>query len=488
MKITKIIADKNNIKFYFDNAEANSVKITCFSPALGEEKMIASLNAEVKDNAVSIDRLDAKDLLYCRFEMTDANGDSIVGKKYVEEILDAPVTFDYPTADTKKGLQIGNAADALELGVKHAALNVNEGDFMMPEYVEGNTIEFEHDGKVFFINKAHTEKNDIRVKNMSDHGIIITYIVLNSKKWGTTVPDDFWNVIKHPQYDASEEGKGLISEFNVVTDEGVDYYKAFIAFLAQRYTREDQAYGRAVGMIIGNEVNTGYTWCNSGLMTCEEYCKHYTKALRLAYQAACSVYSNMRIYISLDHFWTGVNFDKNPLKYYPSREVLECVNKECTSDGQMPWNIAHHPYPENLAHPDFWNDESATDSPDTYRITFKNLEILAQFLYKEEYLYNGQRRRIILSEQGFNSNWTPESEILQAMAYGRAYKKVMQIPEIDSFILHAYVDNIREFGLNLGILRRKKDSNEIEGKKPIYYVFKAIDKKDNKGVMHWERY
>ena len=488
MHITKITADKRFLYFHFDNVDADCVKIFCYSPALAEKSEFAIINAHIINNTATVNRFEQKDLLYCRFMVCDPSGRVIEGKKYVEDILESDVSFDYPVAETKKGLQIANVADALELGVKHIALNVSQGDFMMPEYIEGNTIEFEHDGRVFYINKTHTEKNDIRVKSLSDHGIIITYIVLNSKKWETPVPSEFWNVIKHPQYDDSEQDHGLISQFNVVTEEGVAYYKAFIAFLAQRYTREDQKYGRVVGMIVGNEVNTGYTWCNSGLMTCNEYCHHYSAALRLTYQSACSVYSKMRIYISLDHFWTGANFDKNPLKFYPSREVLECINRECLSEGQIPWNIAHHPYPEDLNFPDFWNDASATDSPDTYRITFKNLEILAQFLYKDEYLCNGERRRIILSEQGFNSHWTPESEILQALAYGRAYKKVMQIPEIDSFILHAYRDNIKEFGLNLGILRRKRDTNELDGKKPIYYVFKAIDKKDDKGVMHWERY
>ena len=103
-------------------------------------------------------------------------------------------------------------------------------------------------------------------------------------------------------------------------------------------------------------------------------------------------------------------------------------------------------------------------------------------------LFNGKRRRIILSEQGFNSNWTTESEVLQAVAYARAYKKVMQIPEIDSFILHAHIDNQYEFNLNLGLWRRQKDSGEIDAVKPMYHVFKAIDQKDDKGVYHWERY
>ncbi|MCQ2430619.1 MAG: DUF5722 domain-containing protein, partial [Clostridia bacterium] len=69
-----------------------------------------------------------------------------------------------------------------------------------------------------------------------------------------------------------------------------------------------------------------------------------------------------------------------------------------------------------------------------------------------------------------------------------AYRKVMSIPEIDSFILHAHRDNWHEFGLNLGLWRRKKDCGEMDAPKPMYYVFKAIDKKDEKGVYHWERY
>lgn len=485
--VTKITAS-NKINFCTENLTGN-ITVICCSPAIGSIIEIARFDASHINGVYSIERYwHGRDLMYCRFELIDSKGSIIPGKKYVEEIINAPLTYDYPVSDTKKGLQISNLDDAVALGVKHSALNVNEGDFLMNEYVEGNTIEYDYDGKTFYFNKTFVENNDIRIKNLSDRGIIITYILLNSKKWGTVVNDDLWAKIKHPDYDKLGDGQARISQFNVVTEEGVDFYKAFIAFLAERYTREDEKYGRVVGMIVGNEVNTGYTWCNSGPMTCADYCRQYTKALRLTYLAACSVYSNMRIYISLDHFWTGANFDKDPMKYYPSKDVLENVNNECLSEGQLPWNIAHHPYPENLAFADFWNDKTATDSIDTYRITFKNLDVLAKVLYQDKYLYNGERRRIILSEQGFNSHWTPESEILQAVAYGRAYRKVMEIPEIDSFILHAYRDNMFEFGLNLGLLRRKKDSNELDGPKPIYYVFKAIDKKDEKGVWHWERY
>jgi hypothetical protein len=168
--------------------------------------------------------------------------------------------------------------------------------------------------------------------------------------------------------------------------------------------------------------------------------------------------------------------------------VLEELVRLGNKEGQIGWNVAHHPYPENLCFPDFWNDATATEDDDTFRITFKNLEVLARFLYREDVLFRGQRRRIIHSEQGFNSHNTATREVLQAMAYGKAYRKCMEIPEIDSFILHAHQDNKFEFGLNLGLWRRRPESSVPDSPKPIYFVFRDIDKKDEKGVYHWQRY
>ena len=487
MKAINIIANQNNIEFVTDELANSNVNVTCYSPALGENVELARSVATLTDGKYCIDRfVNAKDLLCGRFELVTADGKVVEGKKYVENITFSERTFDYPVVDTKKGLQVWMIDDAIELGVKHVANNANLGNFIMPEYVEGNTIEFNYDGETYFIDKNETERMDQRVIEFTKAGMVMTLILLNSKDWGgKSVRDDFWEVIKHPDYEGKIGGRGLISQFNVITDKGVEYYKAFIAFLSERYTRDDMAYGRVVGMIVANEVNSASVWCNSGEKTCEEFTREYAKAVRLTYQVAASFYKNMRVYVSLDHFWTGSFSSRD----YGGKYILENLNAEYLAEGQVPWNVAHHPYPESLAFPDFWNDKSATDDVETTkRITFKNLELLAQFLYKEEMLCDGERRRIILSEQGFNSHWTPESEILQACAYGRAYKKIMQIPEIDSFILHAHGDNKGEFGLNLGLWRRDRNEQKLVEPKPIYHVFKAIDKKDEKGVYHWERY
>ncbi len=490
--VKTIIATADAIRILLDGAipaEA-TVKVIAFSPILADEvEPLAILTPAVDGNTLTVSRVACGRDGACLSYGVQIDDELLEGVQYVESVEDSLRTFPYPVVDTKKGLQVVDYADARELGVRHSAINVNEGDFLMPAYEEGNTIEFEHDGRTFYFRKSHVEGMDETFKGLTDIGCVITFILLNSPHWRCDIDPAFWDIIKHPAYTGKrDDGTGLISAFNLVTEEGLAYYRAFIAFLTDRYTREDMAYGRVVGMIVGNEVDAGYIWANSGEMDMETYVREYATALRVAWQTAASIYANVRVYVSLDHFWTMAMDENQPLRYYKTRDMLVYLNEIATEEGQIPWHIAFHPYPEDLNYPDFWNDKLATPDDEAPIITFKNLEVLARFIYRPEFLLNGERRRIILSEQGFNSHWTPESEILQACAYGRAYRKIMEIPEIDSFILHAHHDNRFEFGLNLGLWRRKKDEAGMDAPKPMYYVFKAIDQKDERGVYHWERY
>ncbi len=502
MNVITITATESRIRLTLSNpAPADAaICIHAFPPLAAEEiAPIATLTPAVAENTLIIDRFacgrDGLPLAYA----VQIDDELCEGIQYVETIAFSARTYPYPEVDTKKGLQIVDPADAAVLGVKHSAINVNEGDFLMPAPEEGNTIEFAYEGRTFYFRRSHVERMDENFRELSDIGCVITFILLNSPHWRCDIDPDFWHdVLMHPAYtgkgsdnaatDGSSEGTGLISMFNLITEEGLAHYRAFIAFLADRYTREDRAYGRVVGMIVGNEVDAGYIWCNAGEMPLDAFTREYANALRVTWQTAAPIYQNIRVYISLDHFWNSAMDANQPNRYYNVRDMLVCLNDMARTEGQIPWHIAYHPYPEDLNYPDFWNDKTATPDDDTPIVTFKNLEVLARFTYREEFLLNGERRRIILSEQGFNSHWTEESEILQAAAYGRAYRKVMEIPEIDSFILHAHHDNRYEFGLNLGLWRRKKDEPGMDAPKPIYAVFKAIDQKDERGVYHWERY
>ncbi len=491
-KTVSMTANKKTIRITLNEPvpDGATVRIGVYAPIYQDGKhAIDTLIPQVDGADLVIDRYACGRDGLCLMYLVKIGNHSLPGVWYVSDIEESDRTFPYPVVETKKGLQVVDYKDARALGVRHSAINVNEGDFLMPAYEEGNTIEFEHDGRTFYFRKSHVEKMDETFVGLTDLGCVITFILLNSPRWRCDIDPAFWEVIKHPAYTGkAEDGTGLISAFNLVTDEGLMYYRAFIAFLTDRYTRENKQFGRVVGMIVGNEVDAGYIWCNSGEMCMKLYMSEYTTAMRVAWQTAADIYAHMRVYISLDHFWSEEMDAEQPLRYYKSKEMLEFLSELCAAEGDFPWNIAHHPYPEDLNFPDFWNDKTATPDDDAPIITFKNLEVLARFMYRSDMLYRGERRRIILSEQGFNSHWTPESEVLQACAYGRAYRKVMEIPEIDSFILHSHHDNAFEFGLNLGLWRRKKEGHGMEAPKPMYYVFKAIDQKDEKGVYHWERY
>jgi hypothetical protein len=375
--------------------------------------------------------------------------------------------------------------DAIKLGVGHAALNLNQGTIMRPARTD-STITYAMDGREFYFDGEYLARFDRRVKELSDHGIVVNLILLNSPKWdGVEIYPELRETLLHPDYNP----EGFISAFNVVTAEGLAHYQAFVEFVAERYTRPDARYGRACGYIIGNEVDSGWIWCNAGEKTVEEYVAEYAVAVRTAFYAARKKYSQARVYISLDHLWT-IAFQGNPRRYYKGRDIVELLNATYQREGDFDWSVAYHPYPEDLRDPRFWEDETALDSFDTPRITFKNIEVLPRYLAQPHLLYHGRLRHIILSEQGFNSDETEEGEKYQAAAYAYAYWKIAAIPEIESFILHAHVDNRDEFGLNLGLWRRDKGDprpNAPGSPKPIYAVFRDIDGPKGEQVIAWAR-
>ena len=396
-----------------------------------------------------------------------------------------PWDYPYPTSPTIKGLQVRMVDDAIKLGVGHAAINLNIGNILRPAKTD-QTITFIIDGREFYFDGAYLTGFDKQVKELSDRGIVVNLILLNSPVWdGIEIHPDLRSVLLHPDYDP----EGRISAFNVVTEEGLAYYKAFIGFVAERYTRPDAQYGRACGYIIGNEVDTQWVWCNAGEKTVDGYVREYAVAMRTAFDTARRKYRQARVYISLTHLWNMTHED-NPMRYYRGREVIEKLNEISTRDGNYDWSVAYHPYPENLFQGKFWEDKTAIDSFDTPRITFKNIEILPRYFSQPHLLYDGRLRHIILSEQGFHSDESEESERIQAAAYAFAYWKIAQIHGIESFILHAHVDHRDEFDLNLGLWRRDKASpipNAPGSPKPIYFVFRDIDGPNQQDVFQKAR-
>src|SRR5687767_7883562 len=83
----------------------------------------------------------------------------------------------YPISTSKKGLQVELVEDALALGVKHAALNLNLPSLIDPTG-ETNNPAWELDGRTYRFGRGYLERMDRQIKALSDHGVLVNMIVL----------------------------------------------------------------------------------------------------------------------------------------------------------------------------------------------------------------------------------------------------------------------------------------------------------------------
>ena len=284
---------------------------------------------------------------------------------------------------------------------------------------------------------------------------------------------DVNHLMLHPAYDP--DGPNRLGAFNTTTAEGRNTWVATLEFLSERWSRPDQKFGRVVGYIVGNEVNSHWWWSNMGRVTMHEFADDYLRTVRLAHAAIRRQASWARVYLSLEHHWNIRYPAGDERQAFAGKPFLDYFAERVRAGGDFDWHLAFHPYPENLFEPRFWLDKSATSSPETPRITFKNVEVLAEFMRRPEMCYNGQPRRIIFSEQGFHTPPGVDGEIVQAAAYCYAYRKIEALDAVDAFILHRHVDHDHEGGLLLGLRRNRPANGEDRPRKRIYECFRAAD-------------
>lgn len=381
----------------------------------------------------------------------------------------------YPAAASKKGLQVEIVEDALALGVKHAALNFNLSQLVAPQG-DTNQPGWEHDGRQYHFRHSYLEAMDRSIKTLSDQRIIVTLIVLTYQSGNPEVD----RILIHPRCETNAPNR--LGNFNTVTEEGRRWLAATLGFCAERWSRPDRKFGRVAGYIMGNEVNSHWWWANMGRVAMEEFADDYLHTVRLAHTAIRRQSSWARVYVSLEHHWNIRYAAGDERQAFPARAFVDYFARRARDGGDFDWHIAFHPYPENLFEPRFWNDKSATTNVlTTPRITFKNIELLPAYLRRPELLFNGQPRRIILSEQGFHTPEGTEGETIQAAAYCYAYKIVERLDGVDAFILHRHVDNAHEGGLLLGLRGNKAKDGDAHPKKKIYDCFRAAD------TPEWEK-
>lgn len=484
MNVLKIKANCEEILIYTDTD--GSVVVRESVPTISEKpgRTLSTVKTAAVNGVITLPRHEnVNDRIYSHYTVY-SQGKEASGVCYVTEV-DAGMqenTMPYPQPAIIKTL-----GAPPELSEK---LNIQQGrlDISLPclmTTVPGDdTLPYDFNGRTYYFRRSAVEQVDKQMRSVP----ISTMILLNSPKlFGSTQEQALLDACVHPHYDW-ECPNAYISAFDMETEEGQGYYGAFVEFLVERYTRPDKKYGCAVGAIISNEVNSQYVWGNAGEMPVEKYVKEYTQAMRLAWICGRKHCGHFRVYISLDQFWCGANFNPSqPERYYSGRVMLELLNSYATAEGNFDWGVAYHPYPEDLRCPDFWNDRAPDFTFSTPKITFKNIEVLEAFLSQPAFLYNGTSRRIVFSEQGFNSQNGPLqalTEKMAAAAYVLAYMKARNMKTVDMMTHHSCVDNPHEFGLNLGIFRYDPSRSENVGEpKPIFESFSAMDTPDEPTVV-----
>ena len=378
----------------------------------------------------------------------------------------AQYQYAYPKAASIKGLLIdpnklrGN--ELSDLGVKQAAYNIPIGRLVgHTSSANYPTIYYNYNGQTYLFDGQVVAEYDIVFSRLTQLGIQTTAIILNDWDGG------YLNLI-HPN--ARKAGACPYYMFNAADKAGVDHLGAVATFLAERYS--GTAHGQVVNWVIANEINARKHWNYYPSVDVQSYTEAYADGFRVFYNAIKSVNACAKIYMPLDQTWNRNLKDGD----YDARDVLDCFNSYIKSEGNIDWDLSHHPYPVPLTHAAFWNMPAnykrmnlVTNSADTKMVTIKNINVVTDYLQREEFKNpNGESRSVILSEQGFNSL---SGQGIQAAAFAYAYYIAEANSHIDGFLLNRQTDAAAEVAQGMAFGLNNADGSH----KQVYNVFKHID-------------
>lgn len=357
--------------------------------------------------------------------------------------------------------------DVVDLGVSAVTVNILLDHFMRTAPGDGRSP-YAYGGRTWYTDNGAVAQLDSTMRGAAAHGLVVSAIILVNQATGAA-EGDFRRIVAHPDADPA----GIFVMPNFTGAEGVAAYAAALNFLAERYSRPDGEFGRIHHWILHNEVNSGWVWTNMGEKSALRYMDAYHKSMRMAQLIAWQYDPHARVYISLEHHWNTIY---NP-HCYKGRDLLALLLEFSGAEGDFPWGVALHPYPEDLRDPRAWEDETAWYSFDTPRITFKNLEVIDAWAHRPEARYRGEIvRDVQFTEQGPNSPDYSEASLRdQAASMAYAWKKMAPLKSVSMFHFHNWVDNRHEGGLRIGLRRFPDDEDEPLGKKPVWYVFQALE-------------
>lgn len=348
-------------------------------------------------------------------------------------------------------LRIGELSD---LNVSYCAYNIPLSHIL----TTSGGISYTYGGVTYHFKTSEIETYDYLFKRLNSMGIDVAAIVLNDAST-SAYPD-----ITHP--DARGSSTAPYRMFNGETDSGVKACAAIGSFLANRYS--GSGHGNVSMWIIANEVNARKEYNYMPYVDVNTYTVAFTRAFRVFYNAIKSQNSAAKVYFSIDQRWT-LNSEKTG--DYDAKDFLDILASSINDYGNIDWGLAAHPYSYPNGNTAFWKSSKyTTHSVDTPVISMDNLEVLTDYMQREEMLgTDGKVRSIILSEIGYSST---SGETLQAAAFAYAYTIMEKNGYIDALMFSRQTDasdEISALGLALGLQTTGGQH------KYIYNVFKYID-------------
>lgn len=428
-----------------------------------DENFTLTVERFVNEGTLTYDRALSKWIIFTRTKEKD----QILSAAHHPDQIHAKQTMEPLKLRNKKG--IGGlfynqfVSDIDDLDISSATVNVVVSQFFHLNPMNGD-VPYEYGGKTYYVNEPYLQATLDKILTITAQKKISVAAIILFERAANCSDPAFGALMQHP-----DNTGGIYTMPNMTTPESVHAYAAVINYLASRYCRPDNQYGRILHWIMQNEVDGSIDWANMGYKPVTVITDTYIKSLRLCHNIVRQYDQQSEVLASFTHSWVT----SCAPTWHSVKDMINLLNRYSQVEGDFRWGLGYHSYPLDLLNPRSWDDPLATLSMNTQFLTFRNLEVLNRWALTKENMYQGKVKRAIwLSEAGINSpDYSDESFQNQAAGFAYAWKKLNGLEGIDGLQWHNWLDNEGDgAGAMLG-LRKFPDKNNGEPK-PVWDLYR----------------
>ncbi|MCI8332397.1 MAG: hypothetical protein HFE78_06195 [Clostridiales bacterium] len=374
---------------------------------------------------------------YSKYILAVSDGEgyaAISGSHYIDNPEVLATERNFPASKTgKAGILNADTEVTGELGVSKSIVRAALNELVSDSVDEGQKIDYA--GKTYYVDKEKLITLDNQIRTLSEQGIeVYVQLVL------TAPVEDMADAAK-VLYASSESKDASFYALDTTSEQGTDLYCALVEFLADRYTRDDHAFGHAPGFIFGCSVNDGRGHYYMGPTNATLFISSLSRAVRLTSWALRSVSPKIDFYVSFGNNFQSAVLDpaQTPSEEldFSAKQVMDGLVSVLPS---VPFGFALSAGASD-GRADFWTDPLADNTFDTPFITMKNIELMAEYIAQPAMLCGGFLRDVIISDFRVSAgDSTISAQSAQAAALVCAYYKAYQIEEISALFYGAPFD------------------------------------------------